>query len=423
MTLCTLQISPSDWRSYSLGCQPDVVVALSDIPFTDPPYSQKRLTKSIDRSGKWLADILRTSGDASLPQPNRPSVLVHMAGGVSIAARRAFADSLLDTLYGKEAEQVAPLRCLDEGVLGYTFDMVPLRLSIEATMKKAMDDRSSNTSDNGNFNSASPQTLVSTDHLVPLINVSLESLPVSKLRVANTTTSPHEMLQLIRKAGIDLFDAHWVQNAANIGIALDFLFPAPRQDTLSDKNSRLRTRANGKRDLGHNLYDSVYASDFSSFADCLPPASATSTDSSIFPRTCRCLACSPVPPKTRICHGPPELEVDQPASEDVVYRPPFTRAYLHHLLQTHEMSAHSLLVMHNLTVLDAFFAGVRDAIQKEEHFFEREVERFIQTYDENMTLFEEAAVNWRDVDLARGKGRLARERAKQLDTDVAILDE
>jgi hypothetical protein len=74
------------------------VVALSDIPFTDPPYSQKRLTKSIDRSGKWLADILRISGDASLPQPNRPSVLVHMAGGVSIAARRAFADSLLDTL-------------------------------------------------------------------------------------------------------------------------------------------------------------------------------------------------------------------------------------------------------------------------------------------------------------------------------------
>jgi len=273
-------------------------------------------------------------------------------------------------------------------------------------MKKVIDDHPSNTLENEDL--APLQTSVSTDHLVPLINASLESLPVSKLRVANTTTSPHEMLQLIRKAGIDLFDAHWAQNAADTGIALDFVFPAPGQD----KNSRLRTRANGKCDLGHNLYDSVYASDFSSLADCLSPASANSPQGK---RTCPCLACSPVPPKTKICHGPPELEVDQPASEDVVYRPPFTRAYLHHLLQTHEMSAHSLLVMHNLTVLDAFFAGVRDAIQKEDDFFEREVERFIQTYDEGMTVFEEAAVNWRDIDMARGKGRLARERTKQLD--------
>lgn len=416
-----LQISPSDWRSYSLGCHPDVVVALSDIPFTDPPYSQKRLTKSIDRSAKWLADILSPSGDASIPQ-NRPSVLVHMAGGTSTAARRAFADSLLETLYGKEAEQVAPLRCLDEGVIGYTFDLVPLRLSLEAVMRKAQDDFSPN---KGNLGSAPSRNLVLTDHLVPLINTSLGPLPASKLRIANTTSSPHEMLQLIQRTGIDLFDAHWAQNAANIGIALDFTFPVPTHVAISDK---LRTRPNGKRDLGHNLYDSIYASDFSSLADGFSPASATSVGSSGPPqakRTCPCLACSPVSPNTRIYHGPPELEAGPPASGNVVYRPPFTRAYIHHLLQTHEMSAHSLLVMHNLSVLDAFFAGVRDAIATAEDVFDREVERFIQTYDEDMAVFDEAAAGWRNVDLARGKGRLAREKANQHGdvADVIVADE
>ena len=416
-----LQVSPSDWRSYSFGCNPDVVVALSDIPFTDPPYSQKRLTKSIDRSTKWLADILRPSGDAS----NRPNVLVHMAGGASIAARRAFADSLLETLHGKEAEQVAPLHCLDEGLMGYTFDLVPLRLSLEAAVRKAKDDYSQNLLENGNLGSAPSRNLVLMDHLIPLINASLESLPASKLRIANTTTSPHEMLRLIQRTGIDLFDAHWAQNAANIGIALDFTFPVPTQVTISDKESRLHTRANGKRDLGHNLYDPAYAVDFSSLADCLSPAAPTSTDTSSLlhaKRTCPCLACSPVLPNTRICHGPPELEAEPPATENVVYRRPFTRAYIHHLLQTHEMSAHSLLVMHNLSVLDAFFAGVRDAIATGEDVFEREVERFIQTYDEDMAAFDEAAVDWRDVDLARGKGRLAREKANQPgDTAVPVL--
>ena len=356
-----------------------------------------------------------------MPHSNRSSVLVHMAGGTSTAARRAFADSLLETLYGKEAEQVAPLRCLDEGVIGYTFDLVPLRLSLEAVMGKAQDDLSPN---KGNLGSAPSRNLVHTDHLVPLINASLESLPVSKLRIANTTSSPHEMLQLIQRTGIDLFDAHWAQNAANIGVALDFTFPAPAHVAISDK---LRTRANGKHDLGHNLYDSIYASDFSSLADGLSPASATSVGSSGSPQakqTCPCLACSPVFPNTRICHGPPELEAEPPATGNVVYRPPFTRAYVHHLLQTHEMSAHSLLVMHNLSVLDAFFAGVRNAIAVAEVAFEREVERFIQTYDEDMAVFDEAAVGWRNVDLARGKGRLARERENQLgDADVIIAVE
>ena len=49
------------------------------------------------------------------------------------------------------------------------------------------------------------------------------------------------------------------------------------------------------------------------------------------------------------------------------WQPPprhFSRAYLHHLLHTHEMSAHTFLAAHNLAVLDAFFAGIRSTLVK-----------------------------------------------------------
>jgi len=45
---------------------------------------------------------------------------------------QAFSESLLETLQGKEAEVVKPLKCLDDGVVGYLFDLVPLRLSLAA---------------------------------------------------------------------------------------------------------------------------------------------------------------------------------------------------------------------------------------------------------------------------------------------------
>ncbi|EGO03316.1 hypothetical protein SERLA73DRAFT_174759, partial [Serpula lacrymans var. lacrymans S7.3] len=109
-----------------------------------------------------------------------------------------------------------------------------------------------------------------------------------------------------------------------------------------------------------------------------------------------------------------------------VVLPPYTRAYLHHLLHTHEMSAHTLLAAHNLTVLDAFFRGVRKVIGKDSGgditgsvsadtgaVFAQEVERFEKTYDESTSLLDEAREDWRDVDLARGRGRLAREREKE----------
>jgi queuine tRNA-ribosyltransferase len=77
------------------------------------------------------------------------------------------------------------------------------------------------------------------------------------------------------------------------------------------------------------------------------------------------------------------------------------------------MSSHSLLVMHNLSILESFFSSIRSVLlNQDREGWEREVERFMEMYDDRLEVFDEARDMWREVDLARGKGRLAREKAK-----------
>ncbi|KAJ3989263.1 tRNA-guanine transglycosylase [Lentinula detonsa] len=322
-----------------IPCNPDIVFSLSDLPLTPPPYSQKRLTKSIERSALWLADILRPSESISDTRSNPSNVFVQMAGSASAPARSAFADSLVEILHGQEAIGIQPLKCLDEGVAGYVFDMVPLRLALKGV------------------GDISPDSLT----FKSLFQASLSALPQNKPRLVTSVRGPHETLRLIRDVGIDLFDTHWAQQAANFGVALDFSFPA------RDFTSIMETR------------------------DTIPPTS------------CLCAACSP--------YSTPN--------------PPYTKAFLHHLLHTHEMSAHSLLAMHNITVMDAFFAGIRDLIpQNGTSLFQAEIQRFFETYtedtdtdnttggDESSNVFKAGEKAWAEVELLRGKGRLTRESEK-----------
>jgi hypothetical protein len=403
------QVAPSAWRTYVLDCRPDVVVALSDTPFTKPPYSQRRLTKSIQRSTLWLSDMLRP-----LPGTERPfhlNVLVHMAGGTSLAARAAFAEDLKEILHGKEAEACKPLKCFDDGVAGYVFDLVPLRsaLSYEANIEPT------------------PVKNSGTSKLLPLVAASLTPLSHHKLRLVNSTSSPQEILLFIQHIGIDLFDARWAQGAADIGVALDFQFPVPdqRDDTGSKGDQRPKTRANGKLDLGHNLYDSPYAHDFSSLTKCRSrkfhavSENETLTMDNVRPPVCQCMACSPTVASKHIAHSSLDGETFSEAAmrgSTPEFRPPFTRAYLHHLLHTHEMSAHSLLTLHNLEVMDTFFVAVRAilALPDGSSRFGAEVQRFVDFYDEGTLLLEEATIAWKNVDVARGKGRLARAGATQV---------
>ncbi|KAL5520596.1 hypothetical protein ACEPAF_2597 [Sanghuangporus sanghuang] len=441
------KVTPEQYRFFVHICNPDLTIALSDIPFTPPPFSQRRITKSIERSTAWLSAMLSPVSGVTGDRHHPSNIFVQMVGDVSHPARRTFAESLNEKLLGREAEQVKPFKCLDDGVFGYAFDLVPLRTSLLVSDKLAPDDE--DVMPNRRTIDSKPLTQPLSEEIMPkvveLLRASLEPLSPEKPRLVTGTSSPHEVLHLIRDVGVDAFDVSWAQKAADWGIALDFVFPVPKEGALKGGN----VRGDGKRDLGHNLYSSKYTADFSRLSDWLLDGSSQTENVT---NVCPCIACAP--------HSTPSEEITH-ASVDILYRahatdadrvgpsydPPFTRAYIHHLLHTHEMSAHTLLAAHNLAAADTFFAAVRSVLSHgaahihhphshphgvfhadlhpetetfvsedlDAHFslFEEEIERFCATYDSTLRLFGEAKRDWISVDYARGKGRLAREKAKQ----------
>ena len=422
---------------------------MSDIPFNSPPHSQKRINKSIERSAQWLTTLLapinlpwsggiqddsRTaSASQNLPPASiaRLNVFVHMVGGIQPAARSAFAAVLQEPLETKE-KALVQLETLDEGVAGYVFDLVPIRAALlaEQTDKTA---------------SASAVRNPVSDTIASLIRASLQDLPEAKPRLVNTEYSPHEMLRLIRDAGIDLFDTFWAQQAATWGVALDFRFPV----ALDQDQQEETAKKHGKFQIGHNLYEERFALDFTclahTFLDGLEDSkrqnNAHIKGFQADATACSCASCSPTWSNDPLLHS--TVDDTGAARGTTGSGSPYTRAYVHHLLHTHEMSAHALLVMHNLTVMDAFMCGVRAVLEREQNLeynanpgphdnkmmengdeeasnkstptlFAQEVARFEQAYDVHLQVLDEAKACWAAVDLARGKGRLARERAKAL---------
>ena len=349
------------------------------------------------------------------PNPeDRPNLLVHLAGGVNPSARQAFSQALTETLVGNEADRVKPLQKLDDAITGYTFDLVPLRKALK-------------------FGTGVDNTLVH------LIQASLQSLPFGKPRIANSVRGPQDVLQLISTTGVDLFDSQWAVDLATFGVALDFTFPIPSSQTGPPTT---RTRDNGRTDIGHNLYNGNYAADFNRLSTLLLDGQSKSStpnsmgDAAKEQRWCPCAACSPVSPRTQLKHSQVDEHIPDPSVSSEP-QPAHTRAYIHHLLHTHEMSAHALLTVHNLSVVDQFFADIRGVLERDgvEKFTE-EAQKFRDWYDDDDAaqgldgveevevvggvVGREAKGDWASVDKARGKGRLAREKEN---TSAAALEE
>ncbi|KAF8340490.1 tRNA-guanine(15) transglycosylase-like protein [Cantharellus anzutake] len=406
------KVTPATFTSFARTLKPDILFALPDIPYTQPPYSQKRVTKSIERTQRWLTNTLISQHTAGADTKVIPAIFGHLLGGAAHDARSAFSAGLLEPFDSKTAPSLPHLNNLDEALDGYVLDLIPIRLSLgEFGPGVAPPHPGSESSSTGTPDL--PLNIPNRSQYTTLLLSSLDPLPSSKPRLITGVTAPHDILHHIVRTGIDLFDSAWVQHAADWGIALDFTFPATKGSTA--------TKA-----IGHNLYDEKYALDFSRFANDLKGATELKDDGVLedpqLLRTCPCAACSPS------LVDPAAVTVDQrlPGSEpssvefsgSKTHAPPFTRAYLHHLLHTHEMSAHTLLALHNLSVLDLFFVGIRDVLGEDETIGDRfiaEVERFKEIYDEEgwygpNGILEAGRTAWRNVDLARGKGRFKRER-------------
>ncbi|KAH9901112.1 tRNA-guanine(15) transglycosylase-like protein [Cubamyces lactineus] len=416
------KVTASSWNAFVEKCKPDIVVALSDTPFTLPPHSQKRLTKSIERSIAWITSLLKAPATAHGDTAHWHSrhVFLHLAGGINPEARAEFAERLTDPVDHKDADALAPYNTLDEGISGYVFDLLPLRAALAVESRKPIDegDLAGGLVRVSDRHRSSPESSL---RLAELLQCSLQVLPEEKLRIVNSPVSPHEVLRLIRDVGVDLLDSFWAQRAADMGIALDFRFPVP--DNLEPTGTACappRKRVNGKSDLGHNLFDSIYVHDHIRLASAFLDGLTADKFEHNHP-VCDCEACSPRAPSSRVLHSAVDVHAWQdpscPTSPSAL-QPPVTRSYVHHLLHTHEMSAHALLAMHNVTVFSAFLDGIRATITRGPEEFSREVKRFEEAYDEELVLWREAEVMWLQVERARGKGRLAREKEKQVESTI-----
>ena len=120
------------------------------------------------------------------PPPPFPPIFLPMAGGSSLGARRAFASSLLEPFYGPEVEAMKQIgiKNLDEGVVGYSFDLAPLRE--QSSAQECLNGSSSK----GNVGEVGGSLPID---LIPLIQTSLIPLTPSKPRLVNSTDGPHEM--------------------------------------------------------------------------------------------------------------------------------------------------------------------------------------------------------------------------------------
>ncbi|KAG8988613.1 hypothetical protein FRB90_002652, partial [Tulasnella sp. 427] len=212
------------------------------------------------------------------------------------------------------------------------------------------------------------------------------------------------------KSGVDLFDSHFAQQAADWGVALDFRFRVPPSEV--DETPV---------DIGVNVYEVEHAMAFVRLAKSLR-GGAEEGDSDL--PTCPCIACTPKFSSTPVLHS----SIDEPPStSEAQLAPPFTRGYIHHLLHTHEMTAHVLLAAHNLEVLSRFFADIRAFLAElssspdAEDRFAEEIRKFEKRYKRPDELLAKAKLSWEEVNLARGKGRLAREKAaKETENPVEI---
>lgn len=134
--------------------------------------------------------------------------------------------------------------------------------------------------------------------------------------------TPHTILRDV-SLGADLLTTPLLGASSDAGIAMEFTFPAP---------AALKDGSFEPRPLGVDMWKSDHA-----------------TDTSPLGEGCECHACKN-----------------------------YYRAYIHHLLQAKEMTAWALLQIHNFHVMDAFFAGVRESLQRGS--FEQDVEDFARVY-------------------------------------------
>ncbi|OBZ84030.1 Queuine tRNA-ribosyltransferase subunit qtrtd1 [Choanephora cucurbitarum] len=156
-----------------------------------------------------------------------------------------------------------------------------------------------------------------------LVRASTDQLPTEKPRIAYGLATPEGILEGVSN-GIDLFDGSYAYKVTEKGRAIILKFGEDLKEAKTDSDQPKTL----------NLWDSQLAQSFD-----------------VLDSTCGCDACSR----------------------------PHSKAYIHHLLNAHEMLGPLLLMSHNVYQLDYFMKSIQKSIENDR--FEQDKEAFMKHYN------------------------------------------
>ncbi|EPS37689.1 hypothetical protein H072_8577 [Dactylellina haptotyla CBS 200.50] len=148
---------------------------------------------------------------------------------------------------------------------------------------------------------------------------------------ADVSQGPHEVLEMV-DLGIDIFNLSFAGLATDAGIALHFTFGTPEGEKDGEEGGVLLDQL----DLATDMWDEKFATDLGPLED-----------------GCMCYACTK-----------------------------HHKAFVRHCLSAKEMTAWVLLQIHNMWVVEKFFADVRKSIEL--GTWEAEKERFRRRYKRDL---------------------------------------
>ncbi|GJJ72508.1 queuine tRNA-ribosyltransferase accessory subunit [Entomortierella parvispora] len=322
----------------------------------------KRVRKSVDRSLRWLDQVLRDRQgfdtlaeqkalDVARKEERRLSLqkmkeqqAAQKAGGADNADALAqviqdleVKDSALPTLTSQVKLSTVKTKTpwthkssVFAHVVGSQIEQERIRSAEETAKRDGVDGFIVDVKD------LSSGSGFSHEEVLKLLKVSLDHLPAEKPRLVYGMQTPEDVLSSIA-LGADLFDTTYPYHLTEDGKASLFSFGASSEsqgtaDATAASSSSAATASTTNRWI--NLWDDEHANKFVPIME-----------------GCECYACK---------------------------GGKHTRAYINHLLKAHEMLATVLLMSHNMHQYSKFFANVRQSIQ--EGTFEEQTQKFVTKF-------------------------------------------
>ncbi|KAF8952024.1 Queuine tRNA-ribosyltransferase subunit qtrtd1 [Haplosporangium bisporale] len=312
------RLTLEDYLKVVRAYHPDIVSAFTDSISDTKEPGQKRVRKSVERSLKWLDQVLlERQGLDGLAQDREAEEKKKLKSRnkenqMPVVAETATVSSPVKS---------TTLPWTDVGlfahVQGAQFDQERVRSAQETAKRTGVDGYIIDTN-------ALPG---SRDDILKMLKISVDHLPKDKPRLVYGMQAPEDVLQSIA-LGADLFDTSYPFLLTEDGKASLFSFGSVAAPTSTSTTASIGTATaslqatsisnNAANNRWINLWDDEHSDKFVPIME-----------------GCECYACK---------------------------GGRHTRAYINHLLKAHEMLATVLLMSHNMHQYSKFFANIRQSI-------------------------------------------------------------